>query len=133
MALAFLLGWLTVFFELGREVRVGLPLVGIARVGVSGGVGSTGVARVIFIVVVVFIFVRVGSGGVAGVGALALVIGAFGLQSSQGFPSHFGAAFPIMRIDELGEGVEFGESVGFTNAGDFVLDLGWKPTVKLLA
>ena len=43
MALAFLLGQLAVFSKLGGEVVVGFLLVGIARVGVSSGVQSTGV------------------------------------------------------------------------------------------
>ena len=86
-----------------------------------------------FIVAVVdFILVRVWSGAVVGVGALALVIGALRLWSGQSFPGHFRAAFPIMRIDGLGEGTEFGEGVGFADAGNFVLDLGWKPMVQLL-
>ena len=37
-----------------------------------------------------------------------------------------------MRIDRLGKGSEFREGVGFADAGDFVLDLGWEPTVQLL-
>ena len=75
-ALVLLLDQLAVFSKLGREIGVGFLLVGIAGVGVSSGVRSTGVAKVVFIVaVVVFIFVRVRSSGVAGVGALALVIG----------------------------------------------------------
>ena len=41
--------------------------------------------------------------------------------------------FPITRIDGLGEGTEFGEGVGFADAGDFVLDSGWEPTVQLSA
>ena len=125
MALAFLLGQLAVFSELGGEVGVGFLLVGIARVGIPGGVQSTGVAGVVFIVaVVVFILVGVWSGAVVGVGALALVIGALGLQSSQSFSGHFRVAFPIMRINGLGKGAKFGESVGFANVGNFVLDLG---------
>ena len=54
--MAFLLGQLAVFSKLGREVGVGFLLVGIARVGVSGGVGSAGVAGVVFIVVLLFLF-----------------------------------------------------------------------------
>ena len=100
-------------------VRVGFLLVGIARVGVSGGVRSTGVAGIVFSVAVVFfIFVKVGSGGVAGVGALALVIGALRLWSGRSFSGHFGVVFPITRINGLSKGVEFREGVGFTNAGD---------------
>ena len=118
MALAFLLGQLAVFSELGGEVGIGFLLVGIARVGIPGGVQSTGVARVVFILVGVW------SGAVVGVGALALVIGALGLQSSQSFSGHFRVAFPIMRINGLGKGAKFGESVGFANVGNFVLDLG---------
>ena len=134
MMLAFLLGQLAIFSELGREVGVGFLLVGIAGVGVSSSAGSTRVARVVFIVAVVaFVFVGVGSSGVAGVGTLALVIGALGLWSGQSFPGHFGVAFPITRIDGLGEGVEFREGVRFTDAGDLVLDSGWEPMVQLSA
>ena len=56
----------------------------------------------------------------------------FGLWSGQGFSGHLGAAFPITRIDGLGKGTEFGEGVGFANAGDFILDLGREPMVQLL-
>ena len=38
-----------------------------------------------------------------------------------------------MRIDGLGEGMEFGESVRFADMGNFVLDSGWEPIVQLLA
>ena len=38
-----------------------------------------------------------------------------------------------MRINGLGEGTEFGEGVGFADAGNFVLDSGWEPMVQLLA
>ena len=38
-----------------------------------------------------------------------------------------------MRIDGLGEGMEFREGVGFADAGNFVLDSGQEPTVQLLA
>ena len=141
MVLAFLLGQLAVFSEFGGEVSVGLLLVGIAGVGIPGGVQSAGVARVVFIVavvvfivaVVVFIFVGIWSGAVVGVGALSLVVGALGLQSGWSFSGHFRAVFPIMRIDGLGKGAEFGESVGFVNMGDFVLDSGQEPMVQLLA
>ena len=129
--LVLLLSELAIFSELGQEVRVGFFLVGIVRVVVSSGVGSTGVAGVVFIIVVVFIFVGVGSGGVASVGALALVIGALGLWSTQSFPGHFGAVFKITRIDGLSKDAEFREGVGFTDAGNFILDLGWEPTAQL--
>ena len=134
MALVFLLGQLAIFSELGREVGVGFLLVGIARVGVSSGVGSTRVAGVVFIiivvfiVVVVFIFVRVWSSGVAG-DALALVVGMLRFHSSWSFSGHFGAVFSIIRINRLGEGAKVREGVGFTNAGNFVLDLGQEPMV----
>ena len=84
-------------------------------------------------VVVVFILVGVWSGGVVGVGALALIVGALGLWSGWSFSGHIGVAFPIMRINELGEGMEFGESVRFTNVGNLILDLGQKSTVQLSA
>ena len=56
-----------------------------------------------------------------------------GLQSGWSFPGHFRVAFPIMRIDRLGKGTEFGEGVGFANMGNFVLDLGQEPMVQLSA
>ena len=125
------MGQLAVFSELQGEVRVQFLLVGIAGVGVFGGV-CTGVAGVVFIVVaVVFILVRIWSGVVVRIGALAFVVGMLGLQSGQSFSGHLGAAFPITRIDGLGEGMEFRESVGFANTGNFVLDLGREPTVQL--
>ena len=128
------MGQLVVFSELRGEVRVQFLLVGIAGVGISGGVQSTGIARVVFIIaVVVFIFVGVWSGAVVHVGTLAFVVGALGLQSSQSFSGHFGAVFPITRINGLGKGTEFREGVGFADTGDFVLDSGWEPTVQLLA
>ena len=99
MALVLLLGDFSVFSELGGQVRVEFLLVGVARVVGSGCVGITGVARVVFIVVV-FIFIRVGSGGVAGVGTLALVIGALRLWSGWSFSGHLRASFPVMRIDD---------------------------------
>ena len=37
-----------------------------------------------------------------------------------------------MRIDGLGEGLEFREGVGFANVGDFVLYSGREPMVQLL-
>ena len=57
----------------------------------------------------------------------------FGLQSSRSFSDHFRAMFPIMRIDGLGEGMKFGEGVGFADMSDFILDLGWEPMVQLSA
>ena len=86
--------------------------------------------------VVVFILVGVwsgGVGGVGGVGALALVVGVLGLWSGRSFSGHFRVAFPIARIDGLGVGVEFRESDGFVDVGNFVLDLGLEPMVQLLA
>ena len=56
-----------------------------------------------------------------------------GLWSSQSFSGHFGAAFPITRVDGLGKGMEFRESVRFANVGDFVLDSGQEPMVQLSA
>ena len=56
-----------------------------------------------------------------------------GLWSSQSFSGHFRAAFPITGIDGLGEGMEFGEGVGFADVGNFILDLGQEPMVQLSA
>ena len=55
------------------------------------------------------------------------------LWSGQSFSGHLEAVFPITRINGLGKGMEFGESIGFANAGDFILDSGWEPMVQLLA
>ena len=57
----------------------------------------------------------------------------FGLWSGRSFSGHLGAVFPIMRINGLGEGMEFGEGVRFADVGDFVLDSGQEPTVQLSA
>ena len=129
MALVLLLSEFAVFSELGGEVRVGFLLVGIAvaRIVVSSGVEVTRVAGVVFIVAVVFIFIGVGSSGVAGVGAFALVIGALRLWGAQSFPGHFRAAFPVMRVNGLGEGV------GFANASNLILDSGQESMVQWLA
>ena len=86
-----------------------------------------------YVVAVVFILVRIWSGVVVHIGALAFVIGTVGLQSGQSFSGHLRVAFPITRIDGLGEGMEFGEGVGFADAGDFILDSGREPMVQLSA
>ena len=59
MALALLLSELAIFSKLGGVVGVGLFLVhiAVARIIVSSGIGITRVARVVFVVVVVFIFI----------------------------------------------------------------------------
>ena len=45
---------------------------------------------------------------------------------------HLRTALPISG-DGLGEGMEFMEGVRFANAGDLVLDAGWKSAIHLLA
>ena len=72
-----------VFSELEREVRVGFLLVGIGvtRAVVASVTGVTSIAGVFLSTSVVFIFVSIGSSGVVGIGALALIIGVLGLQS----------------------------------------------------
>ena len=133
MALAFLLGQLAIFSELQGEVGVQFLLVGIAGVGVSGGV-CTGVAGVAFIVVaVVFILVGIRSGVVVHISALAFVVGALRLQSGRSFSGHLRVAFPITRINGLGEGMEFGEGVGFADVSNFILDSKWEPMAQLSA
>ena len=42
-------------------------------------------------------------------------------------------ALPILGVDRLGKGTEFVEGVGFANAGDLVLDAGWKSMIHLSA
>ena len=38
-----------------------------------------------------------------------------------------------MGVDRLGEGTEFGEGVRFADAGDLILDSGWKSAIQLSA
>ena len=46
----------------------------------------------------------IGSSGVVGIGALALIIGTLRLWSGQSFSGHLGAVLPLMRVNGLGEG-----------------------------
>ena len=40
-------------------------------------------------------------------------------------------ALPILGVDRLGEGTEFVEGVGFADAGNLILDAGWKSAIHL--
>ena len=128
-ALLLLLNEFAVFSKFGGEVKVEFLLVGIVatRAVVASVTGVTLSAGV------VFIFIGVGSGVVVVVGALALIVGALRLWSGWSFPGHFEVVFPVTRVDGLGEGMEVREGVGFADAGDLVLDLGWELAVQLLA
>ena len=117
-----------IFTKLGGEVRVGLCMVSIATARVS----VTGVAEVALSAIVVFILVSILSGVVVCI-SLSLIIRAFVLVGGWIFSGHLRTALPIMVVNRLGEGAEFGEGVRFAKAGDFVLDLGWKSMIQLLA
>ena len=93
-----------------------------ARVSIAGVAG------------IVFVFVGVGGGvGVNVVVALALiVVRAVGLWSGWSFSGYIGMSSPIMGVNGLGEDGEFREGVGFSDAGDLVLDSGQKTMVELL-
>ena len=40
-------------------------------------------------------------------------------------------SLPILGVDRLGEGTGFVLGVGFADAGNLVLDAGWKSTIHL--
>ena len=54
------------------------------------------------------------------------------LVGGQIFLGHLRTVLPISG-DGLGEGTEFVEGVRFANAGDLVLDAGWKSVIHLSA
>ena len=119
---------LAVFTKLGGEVRVGLFLVSIATTSVS----VTGVTRVALSAIVFFILVSILSRVVVFV-ALPFIIRAFILVSGRIFSGHLRMALPILGFDRLGEGMEFMEGVGIADMGNFILDVGWKFVIQLLA
>ena len=126
-ALLLCLHELAVFSELRGEVRVGLLLVSIATTSVS----ITGVTRVTLSTVIIFILIGVLS-GVCFFIALPFIVRAFILVGGWIFTGHLGMALPISGVDGLGEGTEFMEGVRFANAGNLVLDAGWKSAIQLL-
>ena len=131
MALSLLLCELTVFTEPGGEVRVGIFLVSIANSRVSI-TRVTRVAGVVLSTVIVFILVGILSGVVVCI-SLSLIVKAFILVGGWIISGHLRMALTITGVDGLGKGVEFGEGVGFADAGNFVLDLGWKSAIQMLA
>ena len=118
-ALLLLLCELAVFTELGGEVGVGLFLVSIATARVSI-TRVTRVARVALSAIIVCV-------------ALPFIIRAFILVSGRIFSGHLRMALPILGFDRLGEGMEFMEGVGIADMGNFILDVGWKFVIQLLA
>ena len=64
---------------------------------------------------------------------LPLIIRVFVLVGGQIFLGHLGMALPILGVDGLSKGMQFMEGVRFANAGDLVLDAGWKSTIHLSA
>ena len=57
----------------------------------------------------------------------------FILVGGQIFSGHLRTVLQISGVNRLGEGMEFVEGVGFADAGDLILDVGWKSTIHLLA
>ena len=49
------------------------------------------------------------------------------------FSGHLRMVLLLMGVDRLGEGMEFRESIRFADAGDFILDSGWKSAIQLWA
>ena len=128
MALSLCLRELAVFSKLQGKVGVGLLLVSIATASVS----ITRVTRVTLSTVIIFIFISVLS-GVCFFIALPFIVRVFVLVGGWIFSGHLGTALPISGVDGLGEGTEFMEGVGFANAGDLILDAGWKSMIHLSA
>ena len=125
-ALLLCLRELAVFFKLRGKVGVGLLLVSIATASVSI-TGVTGVT-----LSAIFIFISILS-GVCFFVALPFIVRAFDLVGGQIFSGHLRMALPILGFDRLGEGMEFMEGVGIADMGNFILDVGWKFVIQLLA
>ena len=130
-ALSLCLRELAVLSKLRGKVRVGLLLVSIATASISI-TGVTGVARVTLSAIIIFIFIGVLS-GVCFFIALPFIVRALVLVGGWIFLGHLRAALPILGVNGLGKGMEFVESVGFADAGDLVLDAGWKSMIHLSA
>ena len=120
---------LAIFSELQGEVGVGLLLVSIATASISI-TGVTGVARVTLSAIIIFIFIGVLS-GVCFFIALPFIVRALVLVGGWIFSGHLRMALPISGVNGLGKGMEFVEGVRFANAGNLVLDAGWKSTIHL--
>ena len=119
---------LAVFSELRGKVRIGLLLVSIATASIS----VTGVTGVTLSAVIIFIPIGILS-GVCFFIALPFIIRTFILVGGWIFSGHLRMTLPILGVDRLGEGMEFMEGVRFANTGDFILDVGWKSAIHLLA
>ena len=102
----------------------GLLLVSIATASVS----ITGVT-----LSTVIIFILIGVLSVCFFIALPFIVRAFILVGGQVFSGHLRMVLPISGVDGLGEGTELVEGVRFADAGDLVLDVGWKSTIHLSA
>ena len=118
---------LAVFSELQGKVRVGLLLVSIATASVS----ITRVTGVTLSTIITFILIGVLS-GVCFFIALPFIVRVFVLVGGQIFLGHLRVVLPILGVDGLGEGTKFVEGVRFADAGDLILDAGWKSTIHLL-
>ena len=128
MALLLCLCELAIFSELQGEVRVGLLLVSIATASIS----VTGVTGVTLSAIIIFILLSILS-GVCFFIFLPFIVRAFILVGGQIFLGHLGMVLPILGVNRLGEGKEFVEGAGFADAGDLILDVGWKSTIHLSA
>ena len=125
-ALSLCLRELAIFSELRGEVGVGLLLVSIATASIS----VTRVTGVTLSAVIIFILISILS-GVCFFIALPFIVRAFVLVGGQIFSGHLRTVLPISGVDGLGKGMEFVEGVGFADAGDLVLDVGWKSVIHL--
>ena len=128
MALSLCLCELAVFSKLRGKVGLGLLLVSIATASVS----ITGVTGVTLSTVIIFILISILS-GVCFFVALPFIIRAFILVGGWIFLGYLRTALPITGVNGLGEGTEFIEGVRFANAGNLILDAGWKSMIHLSA
>ena len=128
-ALSLCLHELAVFSELRGKVRVGLLLVSIATASISI-TRVTRVTRVTLSAIIIFFFIGVLS-GVCFFIALPFIVRVYVLVGGQIFLGHLRTALPISGVDGLGEGMEFMEGVRFVNAGDLILNVGWKSMIHL--
>ena len=79
-------------------------------------------------------FLRRGQGVVARFGVF-LILSRFdrrGVFGGGGLPGYLRVAFPVLRIDRLGEFLEVSQKMQLAHTGNLILDAGWKPMVKLM-